>query len=94
MSIIVYMFLILRSIQERDGKVNDTLKKNLNKIRKESKYTDLFIKIYNYLLPTFIAVFRLLPIIFAIESALHSINLLNTILFCMGLIFMSRPKLD
>lgn len=94
MSIIIYTFLILRSIQERDGKVNDTLKKNLDKIRKESKYTDLFIKTYNYLLPKFIAVFRLIPIIFAINSALHSINLLNTLLFCMGLLFMWNPKLD
>lgn len=91
-----YQFLILYKLRREGvkGTLRSSLKQKLEKIRRDSKYTDLFIRTYNFFLPRVVSIFRYFPIIAAINAALHSINILNTVLFCMALLLLWNPSFD
>lgn len=96
MCVSTYCFLILIGLKREGlkGSVRVSLRAKLGKIRKDSKYADLFIRTYNFCLPRIISIFRYFPIIAAINAALHSINILNTVLFCMALLLLWNPSFD
>lgn len=92
----IYTFaILLRLKSERYNiKIKKQLINRLERVRKDSKFTKIFLRIYSYVSSKILKVFRYFPIIAAIIVALHSVNILNTILFIMALLFLWNPDYD